>query len=63
MYTLKGVSIVANFITAYEYSQENRDSHFLICNVFLFLQTIFLTFIFQSTWSYINNCRFHAVYF
>ena len=34
MYTLQGVSGVANFITAYEESQLNRDSHFLICNVF-----------------------------
>ena len=34
MYKLEGVSIVANFITAYEESQENRDSHFLIRSVF-----------------------------
>ena len=34
MYTLEGVSSVANFISAYEESQEDRDSHFLICNVF-----------------------------
>ena len=34
MYTLEGVSSVANFITAYEESQKNRDSHFLICSVF-----------------------------
>ena len=34
MYTLEGVSSVANFITAYEESQWNRDSHFLICSVF-----------------------------
>ena len=34
MYTLEGVSSVANFITAYVESQKNRDSHFLICNVF-----------------------------
>ena len=33
MYTLQGVSSVANFITAYEESQSNRDSHFLICSV------------------------------
>ena len=33
MYTLEGVSNNSNFITAYEESQ-NRDSHFLICNVF-----------------------------
>ena len=34
MYTLEGVSSVANFITAYEESQQNLDSHFLICGVF-----------------------------
>ena len=34
MYTLEGVNSVANFITAYEESQLNRDSHFLICGVF-----------------------------
>ena len=33
MYTLEGVSSVANFITAYEESQSNRDSHFPICSV------------------------------
>ena len=34
MYTLEGVSSNANFITAYEESQLNQDSHFLIRNVF-----------------------------
>ena len=34
MYTLEDVSSVANFITAYEESQKNRDSDFLICGVF-----------------------------
>ena len=34
MYTLEGVRSVANFITAYEESQWNRDSNFLICSVF-----------------------------
>ena len=34
MYTLEGVSRAAKFITAYEESQYNRDSHFLICSVF-----------------------------
>ena len=29
MYMLESVSSVANFITAYEESQYNRDSHFL----------------------------------
>ena len=33
MYTLEDVSSVANFITAYEESQWNRDSHFLIRSV------------------------------
>ena len=38
MYTLDGVSIVANFITAYEESQKKntRDSHFLSVIGFLF---------------------------
>ena len=44
MHTLKGVSSVANFIPAYEEPQLNRDSHFLICGVFLFPEAIFLTF-------------------
>ena len=34
MYTLEGVSSVAIFITAYEESQYNLDSHFLICSMF-----------------------------
>ena len=34
MYKLEGVSIVANFMTAYEESQLNQDPHFLICGVF-----------------------------
>ena len=34
MYTLEGVSSVANVITAYEESNLNRDSYFLICYVF-----------------------------
>ena len=34
MYTLEGVSKVANFINAYEESQWNRDSHFLTRSVF-----------------------------
>ena len=46
MYTLEGVSSIANFITAYEESQKYRDSHFLICSVFFFFpRAIFLTFI------------------
>ena len=31
MYTLEGISSVANFITAYN---KNRDSYCLICSVF-----------------------------
>ena len=34
MYTLEGVGSVANFITAYEESQSNRDSHFQRRNLF-----------------------------
>ena len=34
MYTLEGVRSVANFITAYEESKWDRDSHFLIRIVF-----------------------------
>ena len=34
MYTLEGVSSVANFIAAYEESQLGRDFHFLIYSVF-----------------------------
>ena len=45
MYTLEGVSSVANFITAYEESQWSRDSHFLICSVFFVSGAVFLTFI------------------
>ena len=33
MYTLEGVSSVANLFTAYEDSLYNRDSYFLICNL------------------------------
>ena len=36
MYTLEGISSVANFITAYEESQEIQDSHLLsvMCSLF-----------------------------
>ena len=34
MYTPGGVCSVVNSITAYEVSQYNWDSYFLICNVF-----------------------------
>ena len=42
MYTVEGVSSVANLITAYEESQQNRDSHFLIRRVFFVSEGIFL---------------------
>ena len=45
MYTQEGVSSVANFITAYEDSQKNRDSHFLMYSVFFVSKGNFLTFI------------------
>ena len=46
MYTLEGVSTVANFITAYEKTQYNRDSPFSNPRCFfLFTKTIFLTLI------------------
>ena len=56
MYMLEGVSSVANFITAYEGSQYNRDSHFLICSVFP--KAIFLTFIKVSP----TSKRFQILY-
>ena len=34
MYMLEGLSSVTYFITAYEESQKNLDSHFLICTAF-----------------------------
>ena len=42
MYTLECVSSVANLITAYEESQENRNSHILIHSVFFVSNEIFL---------------------
>ena len=45
MYTLEGVSNVANFITAYEESQENRGSNFLSVMCSVFPKAIFFTFI------------------
>ena len=48
MYTLEGVSSVANFITAYEESHLNRDSHFLSIVCSLFLKAILFTFISQN---------------
>ena len=34
MFTLEGISSVANFITAYKECQLNRNSHFLIRSLF-----------------------------
>ena len=45
MYTLEGVSSVANFITAYEESQNNRDSHCLSVMCSLFPKATFKIFI------------------
>ena len=47
MYTQEGVSSIANFIPAYEESQYNRDSHFLIR--YAFQKARFLTFIGRYT--------------
>ena len=43
MYTLEGVSTFANFITAYEEFQLNRDYHFLSCIAFFAFKGNFLT--------------------
>ena len=51
MYPLEGVSNVANFITAYEESQQNRDSHFLIRRVF-FVSKGNLLDVYFSFWSF-----------
>ena len=45
MFTLEGVSGVANFVTAYEESQKNRDFHFLIHSVFFVLKGNLFMFI------------------
>ena len=37
--TLEGISSIANFITAYEESHLNRDSHFLSVDCVLCFQT------------------------
>ena len=44
LYKLKGVSSVANFITSYEKSLLNRDSHFLSVMCSLFPKVIVKTF-------------------
>ena len=48
MCTLKGVGNVANFITAYEESQLNRDSHFLYLKCSLFPKATFQIFIMRQ---------------
>ena len=45
MYTLEGVSSGAKFITAFEGSQLNRDSHLLIRSVFFDILKYFLFFL------------------
>ena len=40
MYTPEGVSSAANFVTAYEESQLNRDFHFLSVTFSLFLKAV-----------------------
>ena len=42
MYTLECVSSVTTFITAYEESQETKDSHFLIRSLFFLFVCFFL---------------------
>ena len=58
MYTLEGVSSVANLITAYGESQLNRDSHFLIRSVFFVskgnLFDVYLTYLIMKIWH--NSC-------
>ena len=64
MCTLEGVSNVANFIIAYEVSQQNRDSHFLICSVlFVSKGTLFDVYssychhthlMLHSSWMYVS---------
>ena len=59
MYTLEGISSVANFITAYEESQLNQGSHFLSVMYSLFPKAIFFTFILlYCSWC---KCRVAAV--
>ena len=51
MYTLEDVSSVAKFITAYEGSHLNRDSHFLTCNVLSVSKgNIFYVYFTTQTW-------------
>ena len=55
MYTLEGVSGVANFIIAYEESQLNRDSHFLsVMFSFFFPKAILVSFILLSIFTFKN---------
>ena len=63
MYTLEGVSSVANFITAYAESQYNRDSHFLFvmcvpCFKRQFFLILFIAFICKVVIvSHLNICK------
>ena len=55
MYMLEGVSSVANLTTAYEESQYNRDSNFLVCSVLCFKR--------QSSWRLFLNPENSFAYF
>ena len=56
MYTLEGVSSVANFIIAYEESQLNRDSHFLSVMFSFFFQRRSLLVIFYYQFLLLKLC-------
>ena len=58
MYMLEGVSSVANFIFAYEESQQNRDSHFLSVMCSLFPKAFYLDF-----YSTLNANCFSRIHF
>ena len=53
-------STIANFISAYEESQQNRDSHFLIFNMF-FVSKGNLSDIYITTVKMINSINFQVL--
>ena len=59
MYTLEGVTSVANFITAYEESKKNRDSYFQSEMCSLFPKTILLTCILRIHAFYLDTRIVH----
>ena len=63
MYTLEGVSSVAIFISVYEESYKNRDSHGLILSVLFASKSIFLVFITYVYVRYvaIQTCPFSQI--